>query len=218
MEGFGINDGSDVPARPTTRLSHFLESGLSPCVAVTHLLLPRVGASRLQCECFSAGCCLSLLSTHTRLSISRSWNSVSHLLFPIATNNHNHNTHTTINMSDIDNLVDMGFDREKATLAMKKAGNCMIIHLKTGPLHILTPCQWELPSTGSVTTPTNPSKNSRKQRRMELASWFSLASRHEACSAKTAARSSGAWQPQSSMPTRRMYPPLSHLLSTIITN
>jgi hypothetical protein len=27
-------------------------------------------------------------------------------------------------MSDIDNLVDMGFDREKATLAMKKAGNC----------------------------------------------------------------------------------------------
>ena len=38
-------------------------------------------------------------------------------------------------MSDIDNLVDMGFDREKATLAMKKAGNCMIIHLKTGPLH-----------------------------------------------------------------------------------
>jgi len=26
--------------------------------------------------------------------------------------------------SDIDNLVDMGFDREKATLAMKKAGNC----------------------------------------------------------------------------------------------
>lgn len=28
-------------------------------------------------------------------------------------------------MSDIDNLVDMGFDREKATLAMKKAGNCV---------------------------------------------------------------------------------------------
>jgi len=26
--------------------------------------------------------------------------------------------------SDINNLVDMGFDREKATLAMKKAGNC----------------------------------------------------------------------------------------------
>lgn len=27
--------------------------------------------------------------------------------------------------SDVDNLVDMGFDREKATIAMKKAGNCM---------------------------------------------------------------------------------------------
>lgn len=26
--------------------------------------------------------------------------------------------------TDIDNLVDMGFDREKATLAMKKTGNC----------------------------------------------------------------------------------------------
>ena len=203
MEGFGINDGSDVPARPTTRLSHFLESGLSPCVAVTHLLLPRVGASRLQCECFSAGCCLSLLSTHTRLSISRSWNSVSHLLFPIATNNHN--THTTINMSDIDNLVDMGFDREKATLAMKKAGNCMIIHLKTGPLHILTPCQWELPSTGSVTTPTNPSKNSRKTKaRRSHRCHYSLASKPEVYSAKTAARSLDQLPKQSFTPTRRI--------------
>lgn len=29
--------------------------------------------------------------------------------------------------TDIDNLVDMGFDREKATLAMKKTGNRALI-------------------------------------------------------------------------------------------
>lgn len=41
-------------------------------------------------------------------------------------------------MADIDNLVDMGFDREKAALAMKKTGNCMLrdpyLHADVQPL------------------------------------------------------------------------------------
>ena len=66
--------------------------------------------------------------------------------------------------SDLDQLLDMGFDEEKSKLGLKKSGNCKLPPYQ--PDHLTDAEQWVMLSSGS--TPTQRRQSSRSRQKMLL--------------------------------------------------